>query len=204
MIVAMGAFSAIASFFAMLYPPGQPSGYLLRVVDFVRYAPCFWLGLLLARFDFSWRVGLGAISLGALWTLVGIAFSPANAHAGWGLLYFGVVVMALAAPRGWLGRQLSRPLSVWLGERSYSLFLTHFSAFNLANWIASMITPNKGATYFVISRGLGWPFALVTTILVFHFVERPFARGLVTADQMLPPVGRRGNRKDFIDQQRSA
>jgi len=52
-------------------------------------------------------------------------------------------------------------------------------------------------TYFVLSRAFGLPLALFSAMLLFHFVERRFARNLLTANEFWPPIGSglRGSRK---------
>jgi len=77
---------------------------------------------------------------------------------------------------------------VWLGERSYSLFLFHFTAFAAVNWAVSLISPDKDLGYFFVTRFVGISIAFLGAMLIFHFVERRFARNLVTADQFWPPI----------------
>lgn len=74
---------------------------------------------------------------------------------------------------------------VWLGERSYSLFLTRYAVINLACLIGSSLFA-RGFAYVVVSRALAVVGSLIVSGLLFSLVERHFARGLVTADKWLP------------------
>ena len=89
-----------------------------------------------------------------------------------------------------MARLLSRPLATWIGERSYSLVLIHVTAFHMTGWLVAFVTPHRGLAYAILTRAIGLPLALVLAMLLFHFVERRFARGLVTADRFWPPLGR--------------
>lgn len=152
-----------------------------------RYATCFFMGVLAAKTDLAPGVARRLVVAGAAGVLVAAAWRPEAIHAGFGLLYGGVVSLALAG--GGLARRLSRPLATWLGERSYSLFLVHVTAFHLADWLVAFITPHRGLAYAVLTRAVGLPLALGLAMLLFHVVERRFARGLVTADHFWPPLG---------------
>jgi peptidoglycan/LPS O-acetylase OafA/YrhL len=83
---------------------------------------------------------------------------------------------------------LSRHLMLWIGERSYSLFLIHFTMFSVVNYVISHFVPQKDMTYFVFSRAFGLPLAFFGAMLLFHFVERRFARNLLTANEFWPPI----------------
>jgi peptidoglycan/LPS O-acetylase OafA/YrhL len=159
----------------------------LSVARFLSFASCFAGGLVLARQDVgaSMRAllaGLGACIVGAA------AFDPrANSHVGYGLLYMAVVSQAMSA--GSLSRWLTRPVMIWLGERSYSLFLTHYSVIALACWATSFEVAGKSAAFFIISRALAVVGSLVAACVLFELVESRFAHGLVTAGMWWP--GRR-------------
>jgi peptidoglycan/LPS O-acetylase OafA/YrhL len=154
-----------------------------------RYATCFFMGIVAAKTDIPQSVCRTLVALGVLLVLLAAGLRPAAIHAGFGLLYGGVVGLAVAG--GGLARLLSRPLAVWLGERSYSLFLVHVTAFHLTDWLVAFATPHRGLAYAVLTRAIGLPLALVLAMLLFHTVERRFARGLVTAERFWPPTAGR-------------
>jgi peptidoglycan/LPS O-acetylase OafA/YrhL len=163
--------------------PGQEA--LVQV--FAAYLPCFAAGVLVAKCDLKLSVGLlmtlASAQLGA-WAALG-----ANVHTAFAFAYLGLV-MAVIRP-GSLNAAFSSNLAVWIGERSYSIFLVHFPALYVGNNIAAMLTEGRDVVYFVISRAIGLPLAGALSLLVFTLVERRFARGLVTADQLLPRLRRR-------------
>jgi peptidoglycan/LPS O-acetylase OafA/YrhL len=152
-----------------------------------RYATCFFMGVLVAKTDLAPVVARWLVVAGAMVVLLAAAWRPEAIHAGFGLLYGGVVSLAIGG--GGLARTLSRPLATWLGERSYSLFLVHVTAFHLTDWLVAFVTPQRDVAYAVLTRAIGLPLALGLAMLLFHAVERRFAHGLVTADLVWPPFG---------------
>jgi peptidoglycan/LPS O-acetylase OafA/YrhL len=117
--------------------------------------------------------------------LLASVFDELNPHVGWGLLWFGVVSGAMET-RSWISRRLSNFRIVWLGERSYSLYLVHFTVIGLACHAVSLMTDSKGTFFILLTRTISIVASLAVTIVVFHFIERRFARNLVTADVILP------------------
>jgi peptidoglycan/LPS O-acetylase OafA/YrhL len=115
---------------------------------------------------------------------------PVNGRAGFGLIYMALVSHVLT-PRTSASRLLSSPLLVWLGERSYSLFLTHYSIIALACWTTSLFIDGKSLAYFAVSRSLAVIGSLVVACLLFEGVERRFAHGLTTAGMWLPAMPNR-------------
>lgn len=156
---------------------------------FFWYLPCFAAGILLARYDLPEGWGVGAIVIGAAYCLLAFHFSAMNVHVGWAAIYFGVVTLAMSG--GALARRLSPWPLVWLGERSYSLFLVHFAVFSGVCHAVSMLTTHKGMRYVLTTRLIEIPLALLISMLIFHFIERRFARNLVTADHFWPIRGLR-------------
>ena len=75
---------------------------------------------------------------------------------------------------------------IWLGERSYSLFLIHFSVFYLVDNLSAHLSTHRGMAYGLLSRGIGVPLAFLAAMTLFYFVERRQARGLVTANMFWP------------------
>lgn len=150
------------------------------------YAPCFMMGTLLAAFTLTLRTGRRLIYAGLVYCLVALFYPKLNIHLGFASLYGGIVILAMGGSIGWLRLGLSHRWVLWLGERSYSLFLVHFSVFYLVNYFASLAFSGRNVTYFILTRVVQLPLALVVAMVLFWFVERHFARGLATADQFWP------------------
>jgi peptidoglycan/LPS O-acetylase OafA/YrhL len=117
--------------------------------------------------------------------LVGCAlvYRPLSENA-YGIVYGGFIMLAFSSNN--VKKVLSHPYMIWLGERSYSLFLIHFSVFYLSNYIVSHFTPDRNGMYALFSRMLGIPFAMFMSMLLFHFIERKQARGLLTEKAFWP------------------
>lgn len=164
--------------------------YFATIGRFAEYPVCFLMGVFLASRDFSLRQGWLFFAAGLATVILGLYLSTYTIffysliHSGFGVFYAGVITLAFQQPS--FKRVLGKPVMVWLGERSYSLFLIHFSVFYLANNLASHITPGRNLTYALLTRGLGIPFALFMAMLLFWFVERRQARGLLTGKTFWP------------------
>lgn len=163
--------------------PGRPAAETLRL--FVAYTPCFLVGSAIAAVDFPIAVAKSAAACGIAWVGIALFWPVANIHLGFGAMYGGLVVLAMRGG-GALRRSLSSPLLLWLGERSYSLFLTHFSVLYATNQLAAFAFPTRDIGYFLLSRGLGLPLSVIVAMVVFSSVEKRFARNLVTADAFWP------------------
>jgi len=154
---------------------------------FATYVSCFAAGVVIAVGDIPRTWALCLTSLGVVYILVACRWPSAGSHAAWGMFYFGLVAWALqpgSVLAGWLGRW---PL-LWLGERSYSLFLVHFSIINLVSQVVSYVLPPKGLSYFVVTRLVELPLSLFAAMLIFSFVERRFARNLASANAFWPSL----------------
>jgi len=172
----------IALYAAAFMPSGRIYGIFLSFLTFVS---CFCGGLLLAKQDISAKSRLylmlaGIAIAGA--SVIGVAI---NGRVGYGLIYMALVSHVLVAHTK-TSRLLASPLMVWLGERSYSLFLTHYSVIALACWATSFFIDGKGLVYFIISRALAVIGSLAVACVLFEVVERRFAHGLITAGMWLP------------------
>jgi peptidoglycan/LPS O-acetylase OafA/YrhL len=182
-LLAAVAVAAAASLFFAVTPARIDPGGLVQLG--FAFLPCFALGMAVARFDPSARTGAILVAIGVAGVLIALADKSLNVHAPFGLLWAGVVVVATngSSPlRAWLaGRHL-----VWLGERSYSLFLVHFSVFYLIDYLLSLREPGRTALFDLLSRAIGLPLALLAAMTLFWVVERRQARGLVTADAFWP------------------
>ncbi len=96
-----------------------PRSFQHAFISFAVYMPCFLLGLALAKYDVPKRVGHFLVAVGVVYVLSATHFRMMNVHAGYGLLYAGLTVLAFDVGSAWT-RFLSSPFMVWLGERSYS------------------------------------------------------------------------------------
>jgi peptidoglycan/LPS O-acetylase OafA/YrhL len=173
--------SILASSFAFVHP-------ILSVAAFdklIVYSSCFCGGLLLAAVDFAPAARRSLALAGIAWVICSVYFEVLNPHVGWGLLAFAVV--SSASDHGTAAEKtLSRPLLVWLGERSYSLFLTHDTVIILTYLFISTFEKSRGVAYLLETRLLAIPLMVLAAMLLFHFVERRFAKNLVTADAFWP------------------
>ena len=161
------------------------SGIWYLVGMFLLYSPCFVAGIAIARFDWSARVGRALVAVGTLYVLLAVAVPGTNIHLGFALLYSGVVVVSFEQGRR-LNTWLSDWFAVWLGERSYSLFLIHFSLLYIVYHLVSLTIGDRGIAYVVLTRAIGVPIALLGSMVLFSVIERRFAQKLVTADSFWP------------------
>jgi peptidoglycan/LPS O-acetylase OafA/YrhL len=161
---------------------------LIPLTEFNRlleYSTCFCGGMLLAAVDFTPRARGSLALAGSVWVACSAYFPLLDPHVGWGLLAFAFVSSASDHDTV-IEKTLSRALFVWAGERSYSLFLTHWAVIVLTYHGVSTLTTSKGAAYFLGTRILAIPLMLLAAMLLFTFVERRFAKNLVTADAFWP------------------
>jgi len=155
----------------------------LNAFRFIDYPVSFLLGVYMAKYDFkkSAAVVFGVIGMIGLMTstyyVVHHDYTP-FINISYSFIYTSVILFAFNCPG--LQRILDRPIMIWLGERSYSLFLIHFSVFYLTDYICSNFGGERSMVYGVLSRVIGIPLAFLAAMLLFHFVERKQARGLVT------------------------
>jgi peptidoglycan/LPS O-acetylase OafA/YrhL len=157
------------------------------VRDLVNYASCFAAGIVLATCEVPARRAYLALLSGLLLISAAIILPAVNPHVGWGLFYFGIVATALDQLSD-LSQRLSSSFLVWLGERSYSLFLTHHTIIVLTYLAISFLVDAKGPAFYLCTRFISVLFSLLAAMLLFSFVERRFASGLATANYFWPPV----------------
>lgn len=175
-----------------IYSLKQPS---LNMVHFIDAPVSFVLGVYLAKYDL--KPFAGWILLAAGLPIVLLSPSGPIINSGYSLIYGGVLVLLFNSHK--LRSLLDRPIMIWLGERSYSLFLIHFSVFYLTDYLVSMCVPDRGIYYYALTRGLGIPFAFLCAMALFYFVERWQARGLVTDKIFWPWQLRRLNKETIKD-----
>lgn len=170
-------------------PPGFV-GPGTTLVAFVSFSTCFASAVWLLVYAASMRV---LIAVGCL-ALATIAYSGFTAdfrliHVGFGLGWSALIGICMRADS--LRKALSAPGFIWLGERSYSLFLTHMTVFVFSNWVVSHWCPTRNAVYGILTRAMGLPLALFVAMALFWFVERHFAHRLETAGVFWPPLWNR-------------
>ncbi|MDB5255475.1 MAG: acyltransferase [Chitinophagaceae bacterium] len=171
----------------LIYFPDQYSiDYIvlgpLRLVD---YLLCFLFGVLLAKEDFNLRIAILFIIVGLI-LLVGAFWYMPFHHMSLAFLYFGALIIVIQSQA--LKSMLSSHIMVWIGERSYSLFLTHFSVLYLTNYMISYFIMERSLVYGIYSRVLGILLSFFTAMILFYFVERKQAHGLQTAHQFWPSL----------------
>lgn len=160
---------------------------LLPPMRLLQYAPCFCAGLLLAQQRLTTRQEKAVIVLGVCWVAAHLQFRSLNQHVGWGMIYFGIASIAMNR-QSQMACRLSSDLMIWIGERSYSIFLTHFAVIGLVCHFVSLQLEIKGLAYFAATRPLSVVLSLAAGMLLFHFTERKFARNLMTATNFWPPL----------------
>ncbi len=162
---------------------------------FIAYPVCFLLGILLAAKDFGRKEAYSFIITGIFFIAASLLYMPLG-NPGYGFVYAGIVILSFNS--GSFKHFLSKPIMLWIGERSYSLFLVHFPVFYLTDQIVANLTPGRNAWYAIMSRGIGLPMALFAAMLLFHFVERRQARGLITGDIFWPWQVKYLNRSEVL------
>jgi len=155
----------------------------LNMYRFIDYPLSFVLGVYLARFDFDLWFGRVLCIAGIGFILFSGNYGPLI-NSGYSMLYAGIMIFAFKEQ--WLQRILDKPIMIWIGERSYSLFLIHFSVFYLVDYICSMIFADRNIYYGIATRSFGILIAFIMALLLFHFVERRQAKGLITDKAFWP------------------
>lgn len=155
----------------------------LNIGRLLDYPLCFVAGALIAGKDLSKRIAYIFAALGVVFFMMRGIYLP-MLHNGFALLWGALVIITFK--KEWLQRVLSSPFFLWVGERSYSLYLVHLSVFYLMDNLAANFVADRGLGYGIITRGLGIPAAFLVTILLFNLIEKRFIKGLIT-DRMIFP-----------------
>lgn len=161
----------------------QPVNSILSLVVFIDFPVCFLLGTYMAARDSTLRSGFMLFSLGIFVITMSLDYRPMF-HTGAGMACAGFTMIVFHSKR--LQQIFSTPIMIWIGERSYSIYLIHFSVYYMVNYLVSHITPERNAMYAILTRSIEIPTALFLSMLLFHFVERYQARGLVTEKAFWP------------------
>jgi len=144
----------------------------------------FLLGMLIfhqrQRFAALGSASLGAIQIGAVAVALLLIALPSNDTLV--ILPFALIVATCWTDQGPLARLLARPLPLWLGERSYSIYLDHLvvHAILVAPWgyVARRLAPDP-AIERILFLIVYLAAVLVAAHLTHRFVEVP-ARRLLT------------------------
>jgi peptidoglycan/LPS O-acetylase OafA/YrhL len=168
--------------------PNALYGTTQAVASFLSFATCFTAAIWLLVF-YSGIAGLwvcGGVGV-ALILYCGLSGDFNLIHGGFGLLWSSIIGLCMRVES--LRSLASTPRLVWLGDRSYSLFLTHCTVFVVTNWAVSHWCPGRTATYGIATRAIGLPLALFVAVMLFWYVERHFSRRLTTANDFWLPSG---------------
>jgi len=163
----------------------RPAFLPLPLTDLLRHSVCFASGLVLARLDLQRTTALAFGAVGVIVLLLAARVDAHLVHVGYCALYVGLVARALDAESR-ISRQLGRWHFVWMGERSYSLFLIHGPIILLVYWASSRLFSGPNAAFLLVSRLTAFVLSWLSALLIFGLVERRYARGLVTGNQLLP------------------
>jgi peptidoglycan/LPS O-acetylase OafA/YrhL len=182
--MAVLAGSVLLAALVPLLLPGGLGALPGAIAGLIQFAPCFAAGLLLARLDLPASLARGLVLVGLCLVVVACHWTSLSPSVGYGLIYAGVVSRALDP-----GSALARPLGawhlVWLGERSYSLFLIHWTIWVLILHTASRLVHGHLA-FVILTRAVALPLFLLAAMLLFQFSERRFAWGLTTKESFWP------------------
>jgi len=177
----VGSAALAASFVAaQLVHPGPTPGPRDVLLTFLMYSPCFAIGACLMTKRHGRSTGRWVLGLGLALVVLSGYWHGINAHAGFALFYGGLFNTQVQHA-GAMSRLLSTRAARWVGERSYSMFLVHFSALYVGDYLASLHFATRSVGYFAFARLIGIPLTIVTTLAVFELAERPYARGLSTS-----------------------
>jgi len=161
------------------------NSYLFKIqLSFLIYLPCFIGGITIAKFDFHRIYSYILIAIGICYLCISLLYPSLNIHNSYALLYTGVVSLVFTEAT-LINKMLSHPLLVWIGERSYSFFLIHYTVFNFTRHLVALFT-HRSLIYYFITRLIEIPLAILASLALFHFVERHFAKNLATANFFLP------------------
>jgi peptidoglycan/LPS O-acetylase OafA/YrhL len=166
--------------------PSGLYGGAQAVAGFLSFSTCFTtaIWLLVCYTGVMWLFICGAAGL-LLLLYCSLTGDFGLVHGGFGLLWAAIIGLCMRTPG--LQSLASSPRLVWLGDRSYSLFLTHCTVFVLTNWAISHWCPSRTATYGIATRLIGLPLALFVALMLFWYVERHFSGRLTTANEFWPP-----------------
>lgn len=182
-VALLAACAALALVLPVVFPGLHASP--ADVGQLLVYLPCFAAGLLLARAQWPKSVAIAVGAAGVALLALAYKVPSVQPHVGYGLLYSAIVSRSLDR-QSLPSRMLGGWHLVWLGERSYSLFLVHGLVIVATYYIGSMLITSSGGTFILVTRLIAAPLSLLVAMLSFHFIERRFARGLATGESFWP------------------
>jgi peptidoglycan/LPS O-acetylase OafA/YrhL len=111
-----------------------------------------------------------ALPLGLIFVFLSFVFVQNEGFPGWiaGLPVVGSTLMlaGIDTPRGAIHRLLAHPIVVFVGKRSYSLYLWHWPTFSFVDYYFYLGNSTVRLVLKVV-------ISLAATVLTYHFVERP-------------------------------
>ncbi len=167
-------------FFSNFYSLTNRRLQLVKVVD---YIPAFYFGYMIAKHELTIRFTFFTFTLGLLFIFL-VTMYPPFVHMGFSLIYGSIVNFLFLKPA--FRTKLETWLLIWIGERSFSIFLIHFTAFYFVNYSIAWFIDGRSFLYGLISRLLGIILSLFLSMLLFYFVEKKFAYGLISSDNFWP------------------
>ena len=131
-------------------------------------------------FDIAGVLAIGALAF-MCWRFKDVVSDVEGGPMGYDLLYQGglalvglatiVVIASVTRPRSVLGRYvIGNPVFVWIGLRSYGLYLYHWPIFQIYREYAGV--PLKPHEFFLLMA-----VTMVVTELSYQFIETPLRRG---------------------------
>ena len=99
-----------------------------------------------------------------------------------GLLFFGLIVLQIGTGRA--PRLFANRVMLWLGARSYSIYLVHI-------WVLLELDHLLGAgdslaTRLAVMAGIGFPLTVLSGALTYRYVELPFLQRKIRTTQHAP------------------
>jgi|GEM_PF-1095398 len=152
---------------------------------FASYALCYMLGALITKVTLPSYTGYLFLTVSGAWLAAYAVYPLFNYHNPNALMAAGLLLLSsrLGTP---VRRVLTHYLMVWIGERSYSLFLIHLTTLTFGAYLAAQVFPADSVTYYPASRSLAVLLTFLVALPLFNWLERPFARGLLTAGDFWP------------------
>jgi peptidoglycan/LPS O-acetylase OafA/YrhL len=183
LLIALSA-AVLASMVCLLYVAGHHSLDVTEKAGMVRMAGEFTAGCLLyAAFAKGWRIP-SRLGLALMFVLLGAGLLAPSLSL---LLVFAFALAVLLAAQGQTGYARSlewRPI-LFLGEISFSLYMTHLIVIHLFNWLTD--NAHGWGTAAAVSAILA--IVLAVSLATYYFIEIPsrkFGRRLVLRPARLP------------------
>jgi len=161
----------------------NPLGKL--VLLFFSYFFCYISGAFIKNINPSYYSGCFFVIFGCLLLVIYSLYPKINFHNANALFWLGVLILSFQVGSR-LHKFLTAYLLVWVGERSYSLFLIHLTTLTFGAYLAAQLFAENSAIYYPVSRCLALLLTFAIAMLLFTWAERPFAHGLTTSQDFWP------------------